>query len=230
MEMKRYAAPKFWPIERKTKKFVITPRPGAHPKSRSIPLGVVLRDMLHYAQTRKEVKEILNKDIVKVDGRIRKDHRFPVGLMDVISIGEEDYRVLPSKKGLYLKSINKEEARIKLSLIKNKKCVKGKVQLNLHDGKNILVEKDDYKTGDVLLIDFERGIKEILKLEKGTTALITGGHNIGAVGNIADVIITKSPQPNQVSVVLGKKIVVVPKDYVFVVGKEKPVIELGDDK
>jgi len=230
MRLKRFAAPRFWPIDRKIKQFVIAPRPGPHPKSRSMPLGIVLRDILHYAQTVKELKEILNKNIIRVDWRVRRDHRFPVGLMDVISIGDEYYRILPSKKVLYLKRIDKEEARIKLSMVRNKACLKGKIQLNLHDGKNILVEKDDYKTGDVLVLDFEKGIKEILKLEKGATALITGGRNIGSVGKIEKIIITKSPQPNQISLILADKKVTIPKDYVFVVGREKPVIGLGDDK
>ena len=230
MRLKRLAAPRFWPVERKVKKFVIAPRPGPHPKSRSIPLGIILRDVLQYAHTAKEVKEILNKNAVKVDSKVRRDHGFPVGLMDVISIGDEHYRVLPGQKVLYLKRIGKEEAKIKLSMVNNKTCLKGKIQLNLHDGRNILVEKGDYKTGDVLVFDFEKGIKEMLKLEKGATALVTGGHNIGSVGKIADIIITKSPQPNQVSLVLEEKSVVIPRDYVFVVGKEKPVIELGDDR
>lgn len=148
--------------------------------------------------------------------------------MDVITIGNEDYRILPSKKVLHLKRIGKEEAGIKLSMIKNKVCIKGKIQLNLHDSRNILVEKGNYKTGDVLVLDSEKGIKEILRFEKGATVIIIGGHNIGSVGKILDVTITKSPQPNQISVALGKKTVVIPKDYVFVIGKEKAVIALGD--
>jgi small subunit ribosomal protein S4e len=227
--MKRLVAPKFWPIEKKTRKFVIEPRPGPHLKSKCIPIGLVLRDMLNYAQTLKEVKEILQSRTVKVDGRIIKDYSFPVGLMDVISIGSEYYRVLPGKKVLYLKKIGKEEAKIKLSMIKNKSCVKGKTQLNLHDGKNMIAEKDSYKTGDVVVIDLEKGIKEVLKFEKGATVLITDGHNIGSVGKIEKIIVTKSTQPNQIKIKLEDKDVAIPKDYVFVVGEDKPVISLGDD-
>jgi len=230
MKLKRFAAPRTWPIARKINQFVIALRPGTHPKSRSLPLAIVLRDILHCAQTVKEVRDILNKNLVKVDGKVRRDHRFPVGLMDVLSVGDEYYRILPDQKGLFLKRIDREEAKIKLSMIKNKSCLKGKIQLNLHDGKNIIVKKDDYKTGDVLVLDFENGIKEILKFEKGATALITGGHNIGSVGKIEKIIITKSPQPNQISLIFADKKVTIPKNYVFVVGKEKPVIELGDDK
>jgi small subunit ribosomal protein S4e len=227
--MKRLVAPKFWPIEKKTRKFVTEPRPGPHLKSKCIPIGLVLRDMLNYAQTVKEVKSILQSSTVKVDDRVIKDHCFPVGLMDVISVGSEYYRVLPGKKVLYLRKISKEEAKIKLSMIKNKSCVKGKLQLNLHDGKNIRAEKDNYKTGDVFVIDFEKGIKDVLKFEKGAIVLITDGHNIGSVGKIEKIIVTKSTQPNQIKIKLEDKDVAIPKDYVFVVGKTKPVISLGDD-
>jgi len=54
----------------------------------------------------------------------------------------------------------KSDAEWKLCRIQNKTIVKGKkVQLNLHDGKNKLVEKDEYKTGDVLKNFFSKKIK-----------------------------------------------------------------------
>ncbi len=39
-------APLFWNISRKNKRFVITVRPGSHPKNYSIPTAVLLRDVL----------------------------------------------------------------------------------------------------------------------------------------------------------------------------------------
>ncbi|MEM7819837.1 MAG: 30S ribosomal protein S4e [Candidatus Aenigmatarchaeota archaeon] len=227
--MKRTSAPIFWPIERKTKKFVISPKPGPHRKNECIPLGVIIRDVLHYAKNVKEVKKILNNRIVKVDGKIRKDIGFPVGLMDVLSIGNENFRLLPNKNGLYLQKIDEKETSIKLEKIINKTCIGKKIQLNLHDGKNILVENNNYKTGDTIVINLnDNSIKDVFRFEKGSIGLVIRGKRIGFVGRIDKINITKSPRPNEVVMLIGERKVTLPKDYVFIIGKEKPAIALGD--
>jgi len=228
--LKRLAAPKFWKIERKTKKFTIAPRAGPHPKEACIPLGVVIRDYLKITETLKETKNLLNRRIVKVNGRVRTDHKFPVALMDVTEIGDKvAYRVVPGGHGLILKEI--KDKNIKLSKIVNKTCVKGgKIQLNLHEGWNILIDqkdKDKFKTGDVLVIDLTKGkVKDVLKFEEGALAVITGGSNLGKIGKIQKIKVIRSPRPNMVTLLVDGKKVAVPAHYVFVVGKDKPVIEL----
>ena len=225
--LKRFAAPKFWPIEKKTKKFVISPKPGPHKKSRCIPVGLLVRDILKYARNIKEAKAILNKRIVKVDGRVRNEVSFPVGLMDVFTIGDEHYRILPSKKGL--KANKEDNSNIKLCRIENKKCISKKVQLNLHDGRNILVDKDDYKTGDTLIIDLEKNaIKDVIRMKKGSLGLIVSGRNSGKIGKIDEIITTRSPQPNKIIMKIDNESYEISKNYIFVVGHEKPVINLGE--
>ena len=118
MVMKRLTAPKFWPIERKAKQFIVTPSPGPHPKKRSIPLAVLIRDILKYAKTLKEVKTILNQGLVKVDNKVKKDYAYPIGLMDVVTIGENSYRIVPFYKGFDIVNLNKDEANNKLCRIK----------------------------------------------------------------------------------------------------------------
>ena len=49
-------APMFWGINRKEKRFVITVRPGSHPKNNSIPTAVLLRDTLKKVKTLREAK------------------------------------------------------------------------------------------------------------------------------------------------------------------------------
>src|SRR3989338_2290008 len=107
--LKRFSAPRFWPIEKKTKKFVVAPKPGPHAKLRCIPMAVLIRDVLKYARSLNETKSILNKGSVKIDGHIRKDPSFPVGLMDIFTIGSEHYRILPGKKGLHISKIENKE-------------------------------------------------------------------------------------------------------------------------
>ena len=178
-KLKRLAAPKFWKIPRKEYKWTVCPRAGPHRKEECLPLQLIVRDMLKLAETGREAKKIIKRGEILVDGRPRKDHAYPVGLMDVVSIPKinKHFRALPSKAGIELVEIPKEEADKKLCKIVNKTSIRGgKTQLNLHDGRNVLVEKDVYKTGDSLLLKLpSQEILDHLKLEKDSLALILKG-------------------------------------------------------
>ena len=50
-KLKRQMAPQFWGISRKSKRFVITVKPGPHKKEHSVPTAVFLRDMLAIVST-----------------------------------------------------------------------------------------------------------------------------------------------------------------------------------
>lgn len=231
-KLKRLLVPRFWTIPKKAYKWTVSPRPGAHKKFEGIPLQVVMRDILKLAETGKEVRLIIKMGGVLVDSRKRKDHAFAVGLMDVISIPKikKQYRVLPCKKGLELKETSGKDVGKKICRIKNKTMVrKGKMQLNLHDGRNVLVEKDVYKTGDSVLIEVPaQKIVDHVKLEKGNLGLITKGKNSGRMGKMKKVILSKRGEPGKVVFRLENKDVEIRKDRVIVVGKEKPMIKLGD--
>ena len=99
--LKRLAAPVRWELPRKTHKFTVRPLPGAHPMSESLPLLLIIRDVLKYADNAREAKKIIKMGKVLVDGRVRKEEKLPVGLMDVVSLPEadENYRVLFDRKG-----------------------------------------------------------------------------------------------------------------------------------
>jgi len=229
MITKRSTIPSFWPIAIKQKKYSISTSPGPHAKNFSFPLAIIVRDMMGYAENIREVKKILSEGHVTVDGKKRKDISFPVGLMDVISIGDKHFRVLPSKNGLYLNSIKENESEIKLLRVRNKTIVKGKTQLNLHDGKNIIVDKDVYKTGDVVVYDIKNNkIKDVIQIKRGALAMIIKGQNAGNIGRIEEIIIVRSSQPNKVVLKLDKGMLETRLDYIFLIGQEKPLISLGE--
>ena len=123
--LKRKPAPRFWPIQRKEFLWVVKPSAGPHSLENSLPLAVILRDILGVARTRKEAKTIVAQGKVHVDGKVRRRDNFPVGLMDVISIPEVNttFRVVPSYKGLVLHPIDKEETSFKLCRIEDKTCL-----------------------------------------------------------------------------------------------------------
>ncbi|KHO48310.1 MAG: small subunit ribosomal protein S4e [archaeon GW2011_AR5] len=221
---KRYNAPKFWAVKTKEKKYVVTPASGPHSKFECIPLGITLRDILGHARTMNESRSILLSGTVKVNNIVRKEHNFPVGLMDTLDIGGDFYRVVPSKKGLMILKID-GDADIKLAKIDNKTSVSGgKTQLNFHDGTNMLVEKGDYKTSDVVAIDTRHSkITETIKFEKGSFAVVTGGNNTGFKGTIEFI----DRVLKTVVMAAGDTKLLVPIRYVFVVGKTSPLVNIG---
>lgn len=232
--LKRLNAPRVLSIKRKVKKWTVRSSPGPHPLEKSISLGIIVRDYLCFSDNLKETKKILTNGEVFVDGVIRKDHKFPCGLMDVISIPnlKKDFRVLFNRRGkLTLVPITAKDADWKLCRIENKKIVKGKqIQLNLHDGRNKIVEKNEYNTGDVLKLSFkDQKIEDIYKFQKGTVSIIIGGIHIGEIADIEELEFIPSTKPN-LAKMKGKSEFSTLQKYVFPIGKTKPVIELPEVK
>ncbi len=228
--LKRYAIPRSWAIPRKAEVWAVKPSPGPHSKELSIPLMVALRDILKLGNTSSEVKKILGQREIKVDGSVRVSYKHPVGLMDVISIPKLDsyYRVMLNPRGqIVLTQIERSQSTWKLVRIINKVKVKGaKTQLNLHDGRNILVAKDTYKTGDVLKISLpDQKIMEKLDMKESNLALLTGGAHIGTICRIKGTEVTSNPGPNLVEFHEGFNTIM---DYVFVVGDQTSQIGSGE--
>ena len=249
--MKRLAAPRLWPVHRKKAVWAVKPSPGPHPMGECLPLQVIIRDILDYAKTGKEAKKIITDGKIIVDGRVIKDRRFPVGLMDVIEIPdlEELYRLLPKyRKGLMLQPIGAEEKNFKLCKVIGKTTIKGgKTQFNLYDGRNlVLVEGRDYseeeeeseteiisfndiKVNDVLKISIpNQKFEEYIKLEEGVIGLIVGGKNAGRFGVIKDITKGLMRSLNLITIETETEPIMTPLDFVFVVGKETPLIKLPD--
>lgn len=240
-KLKRFAAPSFWPL--KKAKFVAKPSAGPHPIHRSIPLLIILRDMLGYVNNLREAKIVLNEGKVLVDGVVRRSYRYPVGVMDVITIPamKERYRTLPDRKNrLFLHPIPKKEANQKLCRIEGKTTVEGgHIQLNLHDGRNYLVkikdpqnpQEDTYSTGASLLLKVpKQKLKEHLAFNKNNLALVAEGKQAGRVGKINEIERVKGPQHNLVTLEDDEGEFQTIQDYVFVVGKRKPRISLPEEK
>jgi small subunit ribosomal protein S4e len=86
--------------------------------------------------------------------------------------------------------------------------------------------------GDVVILKVpDQEVSEVIKFEKGTIGLITGGKHIGEIGRIKEINITKSSMPNTVEMETeDKKVFLTLKDYVFVIGKEESAIALPGGK
>jgi small subunit ribosomal protein S4e len=113
--LKRLGIPKNWPMPRKGSKFAVRPSSGPHAIMECMPLRVILRDVLGYADNAKESMHILSQGMVLVDKKPRKRSRFPVGLMDVIEIpaAKKYFRMVTGKAGLVLEKMDESQASFK---------------------------------------------------------------------------------------------------------------------
>ena len=79
------------------------------------------RNRLKYALTMKEVHTIVKQRLVKIDGQVRTDARFPTGFMDVIQIEKtgENFRIIYDVKGRFIvHRITAQEAKYKLCKVR----------------------------------------------------------------------------------------------------------------
>jgi small subunit ribosomal protein S4e len=142
---------------------------------------------LKYALTGKEVNSILMQRLVKIDGKVRTDSTFPVGVMDVLSLTttNEHYRLMYDTKGRFaLHAIPAEEAKYKLGkVVRISIGKKGIPYMVTHDGRTIRYPDPLIKINDTVKIDLETGkVVEFVKYDTGNLVMITGGRNTGRIG------------------------------------------------
>jgi len=236
--LKRINAPKSWMLDKLGGIFATKPSQGPHKYRESIPLSIVLKNRLKYALTGREVMLIVNdkEGNVAVDGKIRKDPRFPAGLMDVISIKKtgELYRVLYDVKGRFvLRNIGQEEAKFKLCKITKRSVGPNKIPyIVTHDGRTIRFPNPAIAVLDTVKIDLTTGlIADHIPFETSNLALITSGNNVGRVGVIVhrdrhvggfDIVHVRDARGHAFATRIGN---------IFVIGRGKnPLISLPKEK
>ena len=226
--MKRLAAPRSWPIKRKSSVWTAKQSPGAHSVENSMPAVTVLRDMIGVCDTAREAKRIIGNREVLVNGKPVKNPKAPVGIMDVVSIPkmEVHYRILLTDKGkLTATKTTEERSKWTLCRVEGKTLLKGgKYQINLSGGRNIILDKNDYKTGDTLKIGFEeQSVLAHYGLVAGASAMIIEGVHAGKAETVSEYLVTRSNGANVVKFEGGAETV---KRNVFVIGGKNPEIIL----
>jgi len=220
--LKRIASPKAVPVhDRKARTWMTKHMPGPHPKRSSVPLGVLLRDVLKLATTLREVRRILARRLVQVDGKPRTEEKFPVGLMDVVDFPKsgKSYRMVVDAKGRIVPlEIGKEEASSKIVKVVGKCTIPGgKLTVSFHDGRNMLSD-NHVKVGDSMVVSLpEAKMKSHLKRDKGCRCLVTEGKHVGSIVKLKDIMERKGGKPSE-ALVQGKseEFITVAK-YLFVV-------------
>ncbi len=212
--MKRIAMPKSFGMPRKELTWVINPLPGRHSKFKSISLVHAIIS-LGFAKTAKEAKHILNTRKVLIDGVPKTEEKDPVGFMDVITVDKESWRAVFDQKGrIVFKSTSKPS--VKLCKVVNKMKIKGgKMQLTLHDGKNII--GFDAKPGDTVEVSIPEG-KAIGKiaLQKNALCFLIGGKKVGSLIKVSEIIDGSATRKSEIHGELedGKPAITL-KEYLF---------------
>lgn len=227
---KRLSSSKVLSIPKKKHKWVTRSNPGPHAKDKSLPLLVAVRDNLGLCDTGREARRIIGNREIIVDMSPTRDFKRPLGLMDTVSIpkAKQHYRVLLDRKGrLQMVPIDEMDATWKLARIDNKTTVKGgRTQINLHDGRNILLEKDEYKTGDVLKIELPtQKVLSHYPMVKGAVAMVISGSHTGDMSTVEQHLPTRSSSEDLIEFTDGFSTV---KSNVFVVGADRAEVTVPE--
>ena len=200
---KRLAVPKSWPVERKEETYTTKAAAGPHGGA-GVPLLIVLRDVLGYADSKKEARYALGQDSVLVNGTAISDERQPIGMFDILAFREREeyYRVFPDEGGrLSLTPIDAESAGSKLGKIAGKAQVPGgDTQLTLHDGQTLLVEDATTYDGNDSIVVSNDGNEIVAHFtyEEGALVTAVSGAHAGRIGTIDEIQVTPGSSPNNV--------------------------------
>jgi len=153
----------------------------------SMPIALFLRNRLNYALNMKEVSSIMKQRLVKIDGKVRTDTRFPAGFMDVVQLAKtnENFRLIYDVKGRFcVHRITPEEAKYKLCrVIKVSVGPNAVPMLHTNDGRTIRYPDPLIKVNDSIRVDVTTNkIMDFIKFDTGNICMVTGGHNTGRVG------------------------------------------------
>ncbi|MFH1779974.1 MAG: 30S ribosomal protein S4e [Candidatus Micrarchaeota archaeon] len=224
--LKRIASTVFRGLPRKGAKWLKRTIPGKHAAKEAITLSELLTEKLKLVENSKQAKKILHDSNVLIDGIPVKNAKTPVGLMDVVSLPKlgKHYRVSTKKGAIALIEIKPEETKTKYCKIIGKTTTKkGKIQLNLHDSRNYLIEKeeDNFKVGDTLVLSIpKQELKTTIKLSKGVLCLIYKGKNSGTMGKLEEVLERKGGTEDNVKVKTSEGEQITLKSYLFAIDEK----------
>lgn len=179
MHLKRQKAPTKLPIPRKGTKFVA--RALSNIKN-SVPVVIAIRDILLLARTTAEVKKMIHQKLLKLNGRPVKDYRESITLFNILEADKPYVLTLIETGKFALEEV--KDPTMRLCKVTGKTLIENnKIQLNLHDGSN-LISESKISIGDSVYLDMSGKIKKHILLEKGKKVLVIKGKYLGLKGAI----------------------------------------------
>jgi len=185
MYLKRNKMAKTWPLPRKGTKYLVR---TSHNLKNSVPLLIVLRDMLNVVKTRKEAKKILMLGNIKINHNVVREEKAPLSLFDILDVGGKTFKIVFKNKKFSLDEVEGKDTEEKIVRVNGKKVLKkGKLQVNLNDGRSYLTN-EKINVGDSVVIDLkENKIKEILPLKSNSKIMFLIGKHSGEQGLVEKI-------------------------------------------
>lgn len=170
------------PVPRKGTQYVARPLSNLH---NSVPVVIAVRDMLKIAKTAKEVRQMIKQKSLKINGREVKDYRDSIRLFNIFE-ANKTYMLSLTPQGKFVLDATSHKDR-PCKVIGKKILAGKKIQLNLHDGTNLLSSDHKIKTQDTVYLDHEGKIKSHIEFNHGKDCLVMGGSLLGQKGKIEKV-------------------------------------------
>lgn len=161
--------------------------------------------------------------------------------MDVLQIEGADqiFRILPKpNRGLTPMPISQKESGFKLCKIIGKRNIEGgKVQINLHDGRNLILsgqgarQKTDveYDPGGALQLGLpKQSMMAVVPFQAGALGLVIDGRNQGIVGKITNITLGTHARPRIVKIETAGEAFDTPAEYVIPIGTQSSLVGLGE--
>jgi small subunit ribosomal protein S4e len=186
MHQKRKTIPKLWALPRTGTKYLAV---SDHNQRTSIPLVIVLRDMLKLVQTKKELKGLLYTKQIKVNTRIVQEGNYPIQLFDTLTLvdAKKNYRAVIKGKRIAFEEISDKENSTRVYKVINKKILaKNKIQINLDGGRN-LITSEKINPGEFVVMSSDNKISKIIVLKKDVEVIAIQGKHLGKEGKIKDI-------------------------------------------
>merc|ERR1711974_129625 len=189
--LKRLEAPKSWLLKKSEGLYAPRPTPGAHKKEECMPLNLILTKKLGIAQSTKEVQYILKNRLIKINGVIRVDPKFSVGLFDVLTIGETDkhYRlVLNTCSRFELIETSNVEKDFRIAKVTDKCLRKGGIpHVYTSQGTTHRFCDPEIQLNDTVKLNQKNEIVDFVHFTEGTLAYLFLGKNAGCIGTIINI-------------------------------------------
>jgi len=181
MHQTRAQATKRLPVPRKGTKYVA--RALIDPKN-SVPVVIAVRDMLKIARSAKEVKKMIFDKNLKINGKEVHDLRDSIRLLNLFE-ADKTYLLTLTQNGKFMLEETKEKTR-PCKVLNRTSLTKGQIQLNLHDGSNV-ISKDKISTNDTVYMGHAGKISRHVAFDKGKTCLVISGKYSGKKGKIISI-------------------------------------------
>lgn len=218
--------PTSWQIKRKNITFIAKPNPGSYKLDYVSNIVVILRDVLGYAKTAKEVKFIVNDSDVLVNGKKINDIKAPCGMFDILEIKKtsEKFTIIFDTYGK-IKLVPVTDSSLYLKVSNKKMLSKGKFQLNFMNGFNTVVDEKTFnsvKVEDTVVFDIDKKkISKVIPLKENSFVYVFDGKFKGSFGKVQKFDIYNGLTRDVAEIEVEGEPHSTAKDYCFAIGDKK---------